>query len=84
VPITVGSQVGGRRFVERRALTAAKSVHHIEATISGIAPPDELATTLAADPALRHATDLLVSFVPGVPDFDEHVRLLTATARELR
>ncbi|SDD00024.1 LLM class flavin-dependent oxidoreductase [Glycomyces harbinensis] len=46
-------------------------------------PPDDSAAALAADPALRHATDLLVSFVPGVPDFDEHVRLLTATATEL-
>jgi hypothetical protein len=40
-------------------------------------------SALAAYPSLRHVTDLLVSFVPGVPDFDEHVRLLTATAREV-
>jgi hypothetical protein len=38
---------------------------------------------VAADPALPGVTDLLVSFVPGVPEFDEHVRLLTATAREM-
>jgi hypothetical protein len=46
-------------------------------------PPEKLAAELAADPSLRYATDLLVSFVPGVPGFDEHVRLLTAAAQEL-
>ncbi|MGI8306092.1 LLM class flavin-dependent oxidoreductase [Saccharopolyspora hattusasensis] len=48
-----------------------------------LGPPEALAAELAADPALREITDLLVSFVPGVPDFDEHVRLLTSGAREL-
>jgi alkanesulfonate monooxygenase SsuD/methylene tetrahydromethanopterin reductase-like flavin-dependent oxidoreductase (luciferase family) len=56
---------------------------YLEADNALLGPPEELAAALAADPALRHATDLLVSFVPGVPGFDEHVRLLTATAREL-
>ncbi|WOC11433.1 LLM class flavin-dependent oxidoreductase [Gordonia sp. MP11Mi] len=48
-----------------------------------IGPSEEIALELTADPALRHVTDLLVSFVPGVPDFDEHLRLLTDTATEL-
>ncbi|MBB5159409.1 LLM class flavin-dependent oxidoreductase [Saccharopolyspora phatthalungensis] len=48
-----------------------------------LGPPEVLATELAADPALRQVTDLLVSFVPGVPEFDEHLRLLTASAQEL-
>jgi alkanesulfonate monooxygenase SsuD/methylene tetrahydromethanopterin reductase-like flavin-dependent oxidoreductase (luciferase family) len=48
-----------------------------------IGPAEALADELIADPALRHATDLLVSFVPGVPDHDEHLRLLESTAREL-
>jgi len=48
-----------------------------------IGPGSELADALAADPALQHATDLLVSFVPGVPDPDEHLRLLEACAHDL-
>jgi alkanesulfonate monooxygenase SsuD/methylene tetrahydromethanopterin reductase-like flavin-dependent oxidoreductase (luciferase family) len=48
-----------------------------------LGPPEEIAAELAADPALRDATDLLVSFVPGVPDRAEHLRLLTATATEV-
>ncbi|MFC3493829.1 LLM class flavin-dependent oxidoreductase [Glycomyces rhizosphaerae] len=48
-----------------------------------LGPPDRIASELAADPALRQATDLLVSFAPGVPDLPEHVRLLTAAATEL-
>ncbi|MGC5247295.1 LLM class flavin-dependent oxidoreductase [Gordonia sp. DT219] len=48
-----------------------------------LGPSESLAAQLAADPALRRATDLLVSFVPGVPDHDEHLRLLETTAREL-
>ncbi|SDS65083.1 hypothetical protein [Actinoplanes derwentensis] len=35
------------------------------------------------DPALEKITDLLVSFVPGVPELGEHLRLLTTTARDL-
>lgn len=48
-----------------------------------LGPAASIAAELAADPALRHVTDLLVSFVPGVPAFDEHVRLLETTARSL-
>ncbi|MGE0221291.1 LLM class flavin-dependent oxidoreductase [Mycolicibacterium sp.] len=48
-----------------------------------LGPGAELADELATDPALRHVTDLLVSFVPGVPEHDEHLRLLDDTAREL-
>src|SRR5690606_259192 len=48
-----------------------------------LGPPEELATELAADPALRQITDLLVNFVPGVPAFAEHLRLLAAGAQEL-
>ncbi|MBB4683939.1 LLM class flavin-dependent oxidoreductase [Amycolatopsis jiangsuensis] len=48
-----------------------------------IGPPEDLATELAQDPALRWATDLLVSFVPGVPEHQEHLRLLTDTAQRL-
>ncbi|MFF0341759.1 LLM class flavin-dependent oxidoreductase [Kribbella sp. NPDC004875] len=45
-----------------------------------LGPADGIAAGLAADPALEHVTDLLVSFVPGVPPLDEHLRLLqTAT-----
>jgi hypothetical protein len=48
-----------------------------------IGPSAGLADELAADPALRNVTDLLVSFVPGVPDHDEHLRLLEESARNL-
>ncbi|GAA3300203.1 LLM class flavin-dependent oxidoreductase [Dactylosporangium vinaceum] len=48
-----------------------------------VGPAEHIAAELAGDPALAQCTDLLVSFVPGVPDYAEHVRLLTATAQEL-
>ncbi|NDK91873.1 LLM class flavin-dependent oxidoreductase [Gordonia desulfuricans] len=48
-----------------------------------LGPAATLADELAADPAVALATDLLVSFVPGVPDRDEHIRLLESTARDL-
>jgi len=48
-----------------------------------LGPPDRLARELAADPALAGVTDLLVSFVPGVPDPDEHVRLLRSAAQDV-
>ncbi|WP_228447411.1 LLM class flavin-dependent oxidoreductase [Streptomyces paludis] len=56
---------------------------YLERDRSLLGPPEALAESLAADPALAQVTDLLVSFVPGVPDFEEHLRLLTATARDL-
>ena len=48
-----------------------------------LGPPETIAAALAADPALTAATDLLVSFVPAVPDPDEHLALLTRTARHV-
>jgi alkanesulfonate monooxygenase SsuD/methylene tetrahydromethanopterin reductase-like flavin-dependent oxidoreductase (luciferase family) len=48
-----------------------------------LGPPAELATALAADPALAGITDLLVSFVPGVPEPDEHRRLLASAAHDV-
>ncbi|MFC3243795.1 LLM class flavin-dependent oxidoreductase [Gordonia humi] len=48
-----------------------------------IGPSEQIAGELLADPALAQMTDLLVSFVPGVPAFDEHRRLLADTAAEL-
>lgn len=48
-----------------------------------LGPPRELAAGLAADPALAGITDLLVSFVPGVPEPDEHVRLLRSAAHDV-
>ncbi|MGW6278654.1 LLM class flavin-dependent oxidoreductase [Kribbella sp. NPDC055071] len=43
-----------------------------------VGPAGEIADALSGDPALEHVTDLLFSFVPGVPPFEEHVRLLHA------
>ena len=48
-----------------------------------LGPPDALAAELAADPALADATELLVSFVPGVPDPAEHRRLLRSAAHDV-
>lgn len=56
---------------------------YLERDQSLLGPPRALAESLAADPSLAHVTELLVSFVPGVPDYDEHLRLLTATAQEV-
>jgi alkanesulfonate monooxygenase SsuD/methylene tetrahydromethanopterin reductase-like flavin-dependent oxidoreductase (luciferase family) len=48
-----------------------------------LGPSERIADQLAADPSLRHVTDLLLNFVPGVPDHAEHLRLLETTAKEL-
>lgn len=56
---------------------------YLEADHALLGPPEALAAELAADPALRQVTDLLVNFVPGVPESGEHLRLLTSAAREL-
>lgn len=48
-----------------------------------VGPSETLVAELAKDPALQQVTDLLLSFVPGVPDRDEHLRLLEAGAREI-
>ncbi len=48
-----------------------------------LGPPDELAGALAADPSLAGITDLLVSFVPGVPEPAEHLRLLHSAAHDV-
>jgi alkanesulfonate monooxygenase SsuD/methylene tetrahydromethanopterin reductase-like flavin-dependent oxidoreductase (luciferase family) len=48
-----------------------------------LGPGDAIAEALAADPALVGVTDLLVSFVPGVPGFSEHVRLLASSAHDV-
>lgn len=41
---------------------------------------DSIAASLAEDPGVASATELLVSFPPAVPSFDEHRRLLEETA----
>lgn len=56
---------------------------YLDADHALVGPAAELAAELAADPSLAAITDLLVSFVPGVPEPDEHLRLLAATAGEL-
>ena len=43
-------------------------------------PADQIAASLAEDPGVASATELLVSFPPAVPSFDEHRRLLEETA----
>ncbi len=48
-----------------------------------LGPPGPIASALAADPALEHVTDLLLSFVPGVPEPAEHRRLLRSAAHDL-
>jgi alkanesulfonate monooxygenase SsuD/methylene tetrahydromethanopterin reductase-like flavin-dependent oxidoreductase (luciferase family) len=48
-----------------------------------IGPPIELAAELAGDPSLSSVTDLLISFVPGVPEPAEHRRLLRSAAQDV-
>ena len=48
-----------------------------------LGPPETLAAELSTDPTVSQITDLLVSFVPGVPEPDEHRRLLRAAADEV-
>lgn len=67
----------------RREVASLDVEEYLAADHTLLGPPEALAAELAVDPALRQITDLLVSFVPGVPNFDEHVRLLTASAQEL-
>ncbi|MGW3470754.1 hypothetical protein ACWDKQ_20375 [Saccharopolyspora sp. NPDC000995] len=67
----------------RRDVAGLDVEEYLAADRALLGPPEALAAELAVDPALRQITDLLVSFVPGVPNFDEHVRLLTASAQEL-
>jgi alkanesulfonate monooxygenase SsuD/methylene tetrahydromethanopterin reductase-like flavin-dependent oxidoreductase (luciferase family) len=67
----------------RRDVAGLSVEDYLAADRALLGPADEIAAELAADPALRRATDLLISFVPGVPDFAEHVRLLAASAKEL-
>jgi alkanesulfonate monooxygenase SsuD/methylene tetrahydromethanopterin reductase-like flavin-dependent oxidoreductase (luciferase family) len=78
---------GARRWQSwqssRRDIAGLSVEDYLEADRALLGPPELLATELAADPALQQVTDLLVNFVPGVPEFDEHVRLLAASAQEL-
>lgn len=78
---------GVRRWQSWSTSGAAKPAASVEDYLAAdralIGPSEELAGELASDPALAQATDLLVSFVPGVPDHSEHLRLLETTARDL-
>ncbi|WP_435131048.1 LLM class flavin-dependent oxidoreductase [Actinacidiphila sp. bgisy144] len=56
---------------------------YLERDRSLLGPSEAVAESLAADPSLAGTTELLVSFVPGVPEYGEHLRLLAATAREV-
>jgi alkanesulfonate monooxygenase SsuD/methylene tetrahydromethanopterin reductase-like flavin-dependent oxidoreductase (luciferase family) len=73
---------GARRWqswiASRRGLPELTVEEFLEQDNALLGPTGGIAAALAADPALEHVTDLLVSFVPGVPPFDEHVRLLHA------
>jgi alkanesulfonate monooxygenase SsuD/methylene tetrahydromethanopterin reductase-like flavin-dependent oxidoreductase (luciferase family) len=70
--LSAGRDVGGLSVEE-----------YLRADRALLGPPESLAAELTADPALAQITDLLVSFVPGVPDFEEHLRLLAAGAQDL-
>ncbi|WP_433830528.1 LLM class flavin-dependent oxidoreductase [Actinoplanes sp. CA-015351] len=75
---------GVRRWQSWNSAASGLSVaDYLVADHALLGPPEAIAASLLDDPALRESTDLLVSFVPGVPDFDEHLRLLTTTARDL-
>jgi hypothetical protein len=65
-------------IASRRGLPELTVEEFLERDNALLGPEDAIADALAADPALAHVTDLLVSFVPGVPPLDEHLRLLHA------
>jgi alkanesulfonate monooxygenase SsuD/methylene tetrahydromethanopterin reductase-like flavin-dependent oxidoreductase (luciferase family) len=66
-----------------KALAAASVEEYLALDRALLGPADGIAATLAADPALAGVTDLLLSFVPGVPNFNEHVRLLASSAHDV-
>jgi hypothetical protein len=66
-----------------KALAEADVEEYLTLDGALLGPADGIAEALAADPALAGVTDLLVSFVPGVPDFSEHVRLLASSAHDV-
>ncbi|MBB2940921.1 alkanesulfonate monooxygenase SsuD/methylene tetrahydromethanopterin reductase-like flavin-dependent oxidoreductase (luciferase family) [Actinoplanes lutulentus] len=75
---------GVRRWQSWNSAASGLSVaEYLAADHALLGPPDEIAASLLHDPALAASTDLLVSFVPGVPELGEHLRLLTTTARDL-
>ncbi|GAA2524901.1 LLM class flavin-dependent oxidoreductase [Winogradskya humida] len=78
---------GARRWQSwlsaRRDVADLTVEEYLAADHALLGPAETLAAELATDPALREITDLLISFVPGVPDFAEHRRLLAAGARDL-
>jgi alkanesulfonate monooxygenase SsuD/methylene tetrahydromethanopterin reductase-like flavin-dependent oxidoreductase (luciferase family) len=75
---------GVRRWQSWSGSGAAQSVEdYLAADHALLGPPEELAAELAADPALAGVTDLLLSFVPGVPDLAEHRRLLRSAAHDV-
>ncbi|GIE88211.1 LLM class flavin-dependent oxidoreductase [Actinoplanes regularis] len=67
----------------KREVAGLSVEEYLTADHALLGPPSRLAGELATDPALRFVTDLLISFVPGVPSFAEHLRLLETTARDL-
>lgn len=66
-----------------KALAAASVEEYLALDRALFGPADGIAEALSADPALVGVTDLLVSFVPGAPDFNEHVRLLASSAHDV-
>ncbi len=77
---------GVRRWQSWSPRPAARQLDvdaYVETDGALLGPSDAIAAALLADPSLREITDLLISFVPGVPDHTEHLRLLSAGAREL-
>jgi alkanesulfonate monooxygenase SsuD/methylene tetrahydromethanopterin reductase-like flavin-dependent oxidoreductase (luciferase family) len=73
---------GARRWqswiASRQGLPELSVEEFLEQDNALLGPIGDIADALAADPALEHVTDLLVSFVPGVPPLEEHIRLLHA------
>ncbi|WP_112134516.1 LLM class flavin-dependent oxidoreductase [Glycomyces dulcitolivorans] len=81
--VTPGVRRWQQWFAAKRDVADLSVDQYLKGDRTLLGPAEDLAAELAADPALEHITDLLVSFVPGAPDLDEHLRLLTDTARDL-
>lgn len=78
--VTPGARRWQSWLVSRQGQPELSVEEFLERDNALLGPVDAIADGLAGDPALQEVTDLLVSFVPGVPPLEEHLRLLEASA----
>jgi hypothetical protein len=74
---------GVRRWQSWSRAPGRSVADYLTADHALLGPPELLVAELAADPSLAGITDLLVNFVPGVPEHEEHLRLLRSSAEDV-